>query len=71
MKKLIIGILLGIAFTWTAKTYAGWGRLVTLDECAAVNFGNVCIVYDKIEKLNCYVWQGVREGGISCMKAEK
>lgn len=76
MKKIIfLGLLvLGLLFVPVVK--AEWQRLVRVDNCARVRPGTfdaseVCIVYDKIEKVNCYVATFNANVSIDCIKAEK
>lgn len=79
MKKIIFGVLLGLLLTPIVR--AGWGRLIDVDQCVEVkdgwlSSGRVCVIYDKLEKVNCYTYHQNYSGNwgygsISCMKADK
>lgn len=75
MKKIIILVLLALVLVPVVK--AKWERLVLLDEEVRISgwsVGTVKVVYDRLEKVNCYVLDGKTSYGgnaIFCMKAEK
>lgn len=78
MKKIIILALLAIVIAGIVPSVkAGWGRLVLIDEKVDVNGWSaktVKVVYDRLEKVNCYVLDGESYNSgnaIFCMKAEK
>lgn len=74
MKKILIGFILGLISILTVSKVGAvtWNRLENLNECIGLRWGEVCMVYDKIEKVNCYVYYfGSNTAGMDCMKAEK
>jgi len=55
MKKIIIGALVIASLFLVKPVMAEWQRLVITDDSINVNGSKLMIVYDKVEKVNCYV----------------
>lgn len=69
MKKILIGILLGLLISMAVKTVqADWERLTFVDSTVALPLG-YGVMYDKLENVNCYwVIGGNFSPAISCLK---
>lgn len=74
---IFAGLLIGFLVI-TSKVTAGWGRLLKVDETirlpGVVGRAEVTVVYDRLEKVNCYIvtYEGRSDNGgvaVDCMKA--
>lgn len=81
MKKIMLVIVLFIILLFLAsRVSAGWGRLVEVSAVLGLSYGGgfgckpkIAIVYDKLEKVNCYiVTYGDYRGGVAidCLPAK-
>lgn len=71
MKKIIIGLILGLLLSFAVKSYADytWVRLIDVQDTLSEQHG---IFFDKVERVNCY-WVKVFSSGniaISCLNAK-
>lgn len=71
---LSLAFIIGVFVTPVVR--AQWQRLHKA-ECIDVDTGHVCIIWDELEKTNCYIYRttslwgmtnGALAGGISCIK---
>lgn len=69
MKKIIIGIIIGLSVAIPATSLAGYYVSEKGEWSDWWNLGglnDVKRIYDKENKLVCWVYSGMEKGGISC-----
>lgn len=76
VRNIIIAILLGVILLLAAPSaFAEWQRFKKVaDELYVTNNANIIhmvVMYDTVEKVNCYVTNGSHGDAIFCMKASK
>lgn len=69
--NLIVGIIMGVVISLTAQSVLAqytYQRLIVMDERVGVDGSDVYIIWDDVEKTNCYVYS--YRGGISCVRSK-
>ena len=72
MKKIVLLAILVMAFILARPAMAEWRRLREVDKLS-LNGGTMFVVYDEVEKVNCYVvfgslgGYGIRNPAVDCL----
>lgn len=78
MKKIkhplaVLMIVIGLLLIFAVEVFGSWSRLRVVELLDLNNRESVIIIWDEVEKTNCYVHHktDVRAGGsISCMRSK-